>query len=68
MKELCKARKIVFSHLPDHAAVGRTHFWAVTQLRSTPSLEWLCDIAKALDADVADLLSAAADETPRPRR
>ena len=66
MRELCEAEGIVYSHLPDRAGVGQTHFWAVTKLTSSPSLEWMCAIAKALNVDVVELLETdAPSKKPR---
>jgi Cro/C1-type helix-turn-helix DNA-binding protein len=49
-------RKIPISHLPDHADVSRSHFWDVMAGKKSPTLAWLDKIARALDADVADLV------------
>jgi hypothetical protein len=56
MRELCTGKRITFSHLPDRAGLGTTHFWAVVRGRSSPTLRWLVAIAGALDVDVVDLL------------
>jgi hypothetical protein len=57
IRERAKARRIKVTHLPDRAAVGPTHFFAVLKGESSPTVEWLTKIAKALDCDPADLLA-----------
>ena len=56
MRELCEAKGMVFSHLPHRAGVGQTHFWAIVKGDSSPTLNWICSIADALDVDVVELL------------
>lgn len=56
IRELAGERKIPISHLPDHADVSRSHFWDVMAGKKSPTLAWLDKIARALDADVSDLV------------
>lgn len=54
IKAQAKLRMMPVTHLPDHAAVARSHFWDVMAGRKSPTLAWLSKIAKALDVDVGD--------------
>lgn len=56
IRQLAEARGIALSHLPDRAAVARSHFWDVMAGRKSPTLHWLERIAQALEVDVGDLL------------
>src|SRR6185436_19849400 len=58
IRELARERRIPVTHLPDRAAVGRSHFWEVMAGRSSPTLEWLGRIAAALEVDAGELLAA----------
>jgi transcriptional regulator with XRE-family HTH domain len=57
IRQLAEARGIALSHLPDRAAVARSHFWDVMAGRKSPTLNWLERIAEALEVDVGELLS-----------
>ena len=57
IRQLAEARAIPLSHLPDRAAVARSHFWDVMAGRKSPTLSWLERIAEVLEVDVAELLS-----------
>ena len=50
-------RKIPISHLPDRAAVARSHFWEVLAGRKSPTLAWIGRIATALEVDPAELFA-----------
>jgi hypothetical protein len=56
IRELAEQRGIAISHLPDRAAVARSHFWDVLAGRKSPTLSWLERIAVALEVDVGELL------------
>ena len=43
------------THVADFAGIARSHFWAVLGGRSSPTLERLVRIAKALDVDISEL-------------
>lgn len=60
IRRIARAKKLVLTHLPDHAGVGRGHFFAVLAGERSPTIAWLAKIASALDVDVSDLV--------RPRR
>ena len=57
IREQSKRRGILVSHLPDRANVSRSHFWAVLAGKTSPTLNWIGEIATALEVDPADLLS-----------
>ena len=65
IREWAKRRKIAITHLPDRAAVTRSHFWAVLRGQRSPTLKWIAKIAKALDIDAADLLKRSSDSGRR---
>jgi hypothetical protein len=56
IREQSRRRKIPISHLPDRAAVARSHFWEVMKGKKSPTLKWLNKIAGALDVDAGDLV------------
>lgn len=60
IREIAAERRIPLSHLPDRAAVSRSHFWDVMAGRKSPTLYWLGRIADALGADPAELLERKA--------
>jgi hypothetical protein len=64
IRETAARRKIPVTHLPDRAAVGRSHFWNVIAGRSSPTLAWLARIAAALEVDVADLVAPSPVSSP----
>lgn len=66
IRERAQGKNIPLSHLPDRAAVARSHFWEVLGGRKSPTLNWLGRIAAALEVDPADLL--ARDPRTPPRR
>lgn len=70
IRAIAEERGITVTHLPDRAAVGRSHFWDVMAGRSSPTLAWLVRVAEALDVDVGDLVAAkrADDAAARKRR
>jgi hypothetical protein len=55
--EQARAKKIPISHLPDRAAVARSHFWEVLAWRTSPTLTWLGRVAAALEVDVEALVT-----------
>jgi hypothetical protein len=57
IREIAKRRGLRVSHLPDLAAVSRSHFWEVLALKTSPTLTWIGSIAAALEVDAADLLA-----------
>jgi len=57
VRRIANERGISLTHLPDHAGITRSHFWAVLAGDKSPTLRWLQTLAKALDVDVADLLA-----------
>lgn len=56
IRAAAKARHIPVTHLPDRAAVARSHFWDVMAGRRSPTLSWLERIAEPLGLDVGELL------------
>jgi hypothetical protein len=68
IREIAEERRIPVTHLPDHADVGRSHFWEVMAGRSSPTLAWLGKIASALDVDTAELVVAARPRSGRASR
>ena len=56
LRQLAERQGIPLSHLPDHAGVGRSHFWEVLAGRKSPTLAWLVRVATALDVDIGELL------------
>ncbi len=56
IRELAAERKIVLSHLPDRADVGRSFFWEVLVGKKSPTLRWLAQIAIALEVDAEELI------------
>ena len=56
------------THLPDRAAVGRSHFREVMAGRSSPTLVWLARVAAALDVDPGELVVAVRPPSERPTR
>ena len=57
IRERAQGKNIPLSHLPDRAAVARSHFWEVLGGRKSPTLNWLGRIATALEVDAAELLA-----------
>jgi hypothetical protein len=57
IRERARREKIPVTHLPDLAAVSRSHFWDVMAGRASPTLAWLAKVAAALGADAGDLVS-----------
>lgn len=53
------ANQITFSHIPERAGVGPTHFWAVIKRDSSPTVKWMCAMAAALGVEVSELLAPA---------
>ena len=68
IREIARERGIPVTHLPDRAAVGRSHFWEVMAGRSSPTLEWLARVAVALDIDPGELVVAVRPPSARPTR
>lgn len=62
VREIANEHGIPISHLPDHAAVARSHFWNVMAGKKSPTLRWLGKVADALNVDAEELLAR------RPRR
>ena len=56
IREVAADKKVPLSHLPDRAAVARSHFWNVLAGKKSPTLKWLGRIAGALDVDAGELL------------
>jgi transcriptional regulator with XRE-family HTH domain len=56
IRALAEAKGVALSHLPDRAAVARSHFWNVMAGKKSPTLKWLGKIATSLDGDVEDLV------------
>jgi transcriptional regulator with XRE-family HTH domain len=56
IRRLAKAKKLALTHLADRAAVSRAELFNVLKGDRSPTLRWIEAIAKALDADIADLL------------
>jgi hypothetical protein len=52
-----RARGILITHLPDRAGLGRTNFFAVMNGKSSPTVRWVAQLARALACDPADLLA-----------
>ena len=61
VRELAREKKIPLSHLPDRAAVARSHFWDVLAGKKSPTLKWLVRIAEALDVDPGELVAKLHD-------
>jgi hypothetical protein len=57
IRRLARKRGILLSHVPDRAAVGRSHFFAVLGGERSPTLAWLTRVARALGVDVVELLT-----------
>ena len=57
IKAAAKKRGMLLTHLPDRAAVSRSHFWDVLAGRKSPTLAWVSKIAAALEVDGSDLVS-----------
>jgi hypothetical protein len=57
IREIADARSIPVTHLPDRAAVARSHFWNVMAGKKSPTLRWLEKIADALSVDAEELLA-----------
>lgn len=57
IRELARERKIPVSHLPDRAAVARSHFFDVLAGRKSPTLAWLGRVAEALEVDAGELFA-----------
>jgi len=55
VRRLAKERRLVLSHVPDFAAVGPRHFWAVMAGERSPTLRWMGQLAGALGVDVREL-------------
>jgi transcriptional regulator with XRE-family HTH domain len=68
IRTIARERRIPVTHLPDRAAVGRSHFWEVMAGRSSPTLEWLARVAAALDVDPGELVVAVRAPSARPAR
>jgi len=58
------------THLADRAAVTRSHFWGVLGGQSSPTVQWLVQVAGALGIDAGDLIAREepADLPPRSTR
>lgn len=61
IRAIAKSKKIAVTHLPDRAAVSRSHFFEVMAGNKSPTLQWLGKIASALEVDVADFLQRSGD-------
>lgn len=57
IREMAKARGLPVTHLADHAAVSRSHFWEVLGGRTSPTLLWLSKVARALGVDAEELVT-----------
>jgi ribosomal protein L7Ae-like RNA K-turn-binding protein len=68
IRAIAREQRIPVTHLPDRAAVGRSHFWEVMAGRSSPTLEWLARVAVALDVDPGELVVAVRNPPARPTR
>jgi hypothetical protein len=53
---LAKERRILLTHLPRRAHVGHSHFFLVMAGKSSPTVQWLDKVARALDVDVHELV------------
>ncbi len=60
IRRTAKAARIAVTHLPDRAAVSRSHFWDVMGLKKSPTLKWLKKVAEALEVDASELLAREA--------
>jgi DNA-binding Xre family transcriptional regulator len=67
VRELARERKMPLSHLPDRAAVARSHFWDVLAGRKSPTLKWLARIAEALEVDPGELVAKRREPDRGPR-
>ena len=56
IRETARERRIPVTHLPDRAAVSRSHFWDVMAGRKSPTLVWLGKVALALEIDAGELI------------
>ena len=57
IRRIADERSIPLSHLPDRAAIARSHFWNVMAGKKSPTLRWLGKVASALDVDAEELLA-----------
>ncbi len=57
IRSIAAERKVPISHLPDRAAVSRSHFFDVMKGEKSPTLKWLGKVADALDVDAGDLVA-----------
>lgn len=62
IRELAEERQLPVSHLPDRAAVARSHFWEVLAGRTSPTLMWLGKVAAALEVDPEELVARCSKE------
>jgi DNA-binding phage protein len=44
------------SHIPDRAGVARSHFYTVLGERGSATVDWIEQVAEALECDPVDLL------------
>ena len=56
IRRAARVRRLGMNRLSDLAGVSRAQLYAVLAGRSSPSLEWLCKIADALELDPSALL------------
>jgi len=68
VRAISKRRGITITHLPDRAAVSRSHFWEVLGGRTSPTLAWVTRIAKALDVKPIELFRHGDQPTPPAKR
>lgn len=56
IRETAEDREISLNRLADKAQISRSQLYNVLACKSSPTIEWLSSIAKALDVDVVALV------------